>query len=299
MKNAISIDEMSVPSNTVADMTQQPVIQKAARKKSTAAKKSYNGSKDDEIQYGSVMANPLVSGNTFADAEVIPFGKRMSKKNVPIHSFISIEDALSSQQLLERFVKEVLVADVDYGFIQGYGKPSLLKSGAEKLCNFYRLIPRVEVTCRIDEFQLPFFSREVKVVLLDSVHESVRGEGVGSCNSKEGKYRREDPFTLQNTILKMAKKRALIDAVLNVSGLSSNFTQDIEDIVLMEGGIGESKPITMKQYQYLSNMIKSNGITRNQYFTILEERFQVESLKQLNSAQMSQLINLIKNKKKS
>jgi hypothetical protein len=161
------------------------------------------------------------------------------------------------------------------------------------------LIPRVEVTSRVDEFHLPFFSREVKVVLLDSVNETIRGEGVGCCNSKEAKYQREDPYTLQNTILKMAKKRALIDAVLNVSGLSSRFTQDIEDIAVMEGGIAEPMPITMKQYKYLTDLIRNNGLSREEYFAILADKFQVESLKQLNSAQMSQLITLIKDRKKS
>lgn len=299
MKNVASKDEMSLSDKGMADAVQKPVKQKIPRKSNAAANKSDIVPVGYDIRYDDVKNNSLMQGNMVSNAELIPFGRRMSTNSVPIDSYISIESALESQKLLERFVNEILVADVDYGFIQGYGKPSLLKSGAEKICNFYRLTPRVEVTSRVDEFHMPFFSREVKVILLDSVNEIIRGEGLGSCNSKEAKYRNEDPYTLQNTILKIAKKRALIDAVLNVSGLSSRFTQDVEDIAVMEGGIAEPKPITMKQYKYLTDLIKSNGISREEYFAILADKFQVQSLKQLDSALMSQLITIIKNNKKA
>jgi hypothetical protein len=36
-------------------------------------------------------------------------------------------------------------------------------------------------------------------------------------------------FTIANTVLKMAKKRAMVDAVLIVASLSNIFTQDMED----------------------------------------------------------------------
>lgn len=297
MKNVVPKDEMNLQDTATVDMVQKPVKQRTSRKLNAAAEKSNNVF--DDTRYEDEKNNSLMLDSVVADAELIPFGRRMRKNSVLIDSYISIESALESQRLLERFVNEILVADVDYGFIQGYGKPSLLKSGAEKLCNFYRLIPRVEVTSRVDEFHLPFFSREIKVTLLDSVNETIRGEGLGSCNSKEAKYRSEDAYSLQNVILKMAKKRALIDAVLNVSGLSSCFTQDIEDITVMEGGIAAPKPITMKQYQYLTDLIRINGISREEYFAILTDKFHAESLKHLDSAQMSQLITIIKNHKKA
>lgn len=40
----------------------------------------------------------------------------------------------------------------------------------------------------------------------------------------------DDIYTLTNTILKMAKKRAMVDAALSVGRLSNLFTQDMEDI---------------------------------------------------------------------
>lgn len=56
-----------------------------------------------------------------------------------------------------------------------------------------------------------------------------------SINTKKGKmtqYRldNEDIFSQVNTILKMSKKRALVDAALSAGRLSDIFTQDMEDI---------------------------------------------------------------------
>src|SRR5699024_7729552 len=61
-------------------------------------------------------------------------------------------------------------------------------------------------------------------------------QGLGHCNSKEKKYTsdKQDVFMLGNTCLKMAKKRAQVDAALTVGSLSDIFTQDLEDMVQFE-----------------------------------------------------------------
>jgi hypothetical protein len=46
----------------------------------------------------------------------------------------------------------------------------------------------------------------------------------------KGKVPNDDIFSLINTILKMAEKRALVDAALHAGRLSNVFTQDIEDL---------------------------------------------------------------------
>ena len=49
-------------------------------------------------------------------------------------------------------------------------------------------------------------------------------------SQKIGRVLNEDPADQVNTILKMAKKRSLIDASLSVGSLSNLFTQDLEDM---------------------------------------------------------------------
>jgi len=69
--------------------------------------------------------------------------------------------------------------------------------------------------------------------------EGKRTESSGSAyiaRKKEGAWwifhrvERDNHWTMQNTILKMAKKRALVDAALSTSGVSDMLDQDLEDI---------------------------------------------------------------------
>jgi hypothetical protein len=53
-----------------------------------------------------------------------------------------------------------------------------------------------------------------------------------------GKIENDDPYTLANTILKMAQKRAHVAATLNATGASRIFTQDVEDM----GDLAPSAP---------------------------------------------------------
>lgn len=54
---------------------------------------------------------------------------------------------------------------------------------------------------------------------------SVEGQTVGRVEN-------DDPYTLVNTILKMAKKRSHVDATLSATRSSALFTQDVEDMDL-------------------------------------------------------------------
>ena len=59
---------------------------------------------------------------------------------------------------------------------------------------------------------------------------------MGAANTRETKYRSRDAYTLDNTVLKMGKKRALVDATLMVGSLSDIFTQDLEDFEPEDAG---------------------------------------------------------------
>ncbi|MED3791059.1 hypothetical protein P4571_01190 [Niallia alba] len=130
---------------------------------------------------------------------------------------------------LETFVEEVMVKGVDYGLIAGFSKPTLLKPGAEKLCDVFGFSKTVDVVNRIEQWEAGIFAYEIKLTLTRKDNGIIEAEGLGSCNSKEAAFQQQNPFTIVNTVLKMAKKRALIDAVLSATRASGLFTQDIED----------------------------------------------------------------------
>ncbi len=164
---------------------------------------------------------------------------------VPVEEYgarfvMTIDQAEQQVRQLQEFIKRVMQENEDYGKIPGCPKPTLLKPGAEKLCEIYGLAPHVEITGRIEDWDKGFFHYEVRVSLISKRSGQPVAQGVGCANSREKRYRNQDSYTLVNTVLKMAKKRALVDAALSATRSSGIFTQDMEDLGDM--GSGESVP---------------------------------------------------------
>jgi len=174
---------------------------------------------------------------------------------------LTAADVRAQVNLMQDVMAEVMRADTHFGVIPGTNKPSLYKAGAEKIMSTFRLAadPAVEDLGRDGEV-----SYRVKVAIL-SASGAFLGAGIGECSSQEDKYAwraavckeefeatpenrrrvkfskykgnvekkeqvRTNPADVANTILKMAKKRGLIDGVLTVTAASDLFTQDIEDL---------------------------------------------------------------------
>lgn len=177
--------------------------------------------------------NPLSGSPTQEDtATVAPAPSAITADADVFPDFtISLEEAGRRIRMLKEFVREHMVDGEDYGVIPGTStKPTLLKAGAEKLNAIFGLAPVVEVTNRVEDWDTGFVSYEVKVTLLNKRTTIVEAEGIGLCNSRERRYKNQDAANVANTLLKMAKKRALIDATLSATRASGLFTQDLEDM---------------------------------------------------------------------
>ena len=189
---------------------------------------------------------------------------------------------------LDAFYRGLMQEGTDYGKIPGTDKPTLLQPGAQLACTYFGFAPTFELLpSSVENWEGGFFALSVRCRLTRSDGSAV-AEGIGSCNSKEDKYRwrnqdpqcpacgmntirrgsakfgggfycaaksggcganfkngpeadeiarqptgrieNPEPWSLHNTILKMAEKRALVAATLNATGASRIFTQDIEDL---------------------------------------------------------------------
>ena len=115
---------------------------------------------------------------------------------------LTVEEAKQFNSEMDRFIDECLVSGVDYGVIPHCQKPTLLKSGAEKIAIFLGLIFRTEVVSRLEDFSTGVFAYQCKVYGID-VDGIVRGEGVATANSKESKYIKSSGYSVQNVILKI------------------------------------------------------------------------------------------------
>lgn len=138
----------------------------------------------------------------------------------------------------------LMTKDTDFGTIPGTPKPTLYKSGAEILCAAFNLRAETSIVSKVEDYDTPFFDYTLKVSLYSRRDLQLVGDGVGSANTGETRYSRrwvkgsreqrdatrDEIMTLKNTVLKMAEKRAFVDATLRVTGASRIFTQDVEDL---------------------------------------------------------------------
>ena len=126
---------------------------------------------------------------------------------------LSIEQAIARADLLRGYVKAVMVKGRDYGVIPGTeakpnkdGTPTrenntLLQPGAERLCTLFGLVDEYEDAGSIVDHEHGFFHFSFKCILLRNctreviegrtvILGDVAGVAIGSCNSREKKYRR-------------------------------------------------------------------------------------------------------------
>ena len=204
----------------------------------------------------------------------------MSETQIVAQESRAIERLSTSQvradvNLIQEVMKAVMIDKVHYGTVPGCGdKPTLLKPGAEKIASTFRLAidPVVEDLSSADEIRY-----RVAAKVTHQVSGQFLGSGIGEASTNEEKYKwrkvvspaewdatledrrrvkyardytvqqvRTNPSDVANTVLKMAKKRALIDAVLTITAASDCFTQDIEDLpeeLAAEVANGKESPI--------------------------------------------------------
>jgi len=170
---------------------------------------------------------------------------------------LTAADVRAQVNLMQDVMLEVMKDGVHYGKIPGTQSKSLYKAGAEKLMATFRLAGDPEVEDLSTEGEIKY---RVKV-RLTTVNGAFVGSGIGECSSQEEKYAwrsavsakeweatpenrrrikykrdgetqqvRTNPADVGNTILKMAKKRGQVDAVITCTAASDIFTQDIEDL---------------------------------------------------------------------
>ncbi len=221
---------------------------------------------------------------------------------------VSKEDIARLKQQYDMFrelQRKVLEEGIDYGFPAGQRdpsqKPSLYKSGAEKLTRLFNLTPKFELLKSEEREDFVMYTFKCTLITRDGF---VVGEGFGSCNSKEKKHWDQNPLGNANTILKIAKKRAHVDAVLTGLGASNVFTQDLEDMEdVPTQNKQDTKPVpnaSKKQIDYLLDLIdklaKKQNTTKERLLEFIYKAERITELSQLSREKASELIGRISKK---
>lgn len=223
----------------------------------------------------------------------------------------------TAMQEFKDFIKNELVDGVDYGVIPNT-KACLFKPGGEKVQMFMGLTPQYKLLHREFIANQPkqnkvWNERQHTYEIVESIrnyyawefscelyHGTVKvAEGVGMANSEEEKYvnqyKTKTPDGMANTILKIAKKRAFIDAILAVSGLSDLFTQDMEDSVLKLKVDKENKQdlITKAQIKTVFANLGALGLIKSDLDKIVNEMGHT-SLKEVKATEVNKILMDIK-----
>ena len=178
-----------------------------------------------------------------------------------------INDAIQMRNALNKLFEGLLDLGKDFDRIPGTDKPTLLKSGAEILCKVFKLAPgKADMIDKSEDWEKGLFSYTIGMPLIHIDSGLQIAYGVGAANSHEKKYRyrktkdsagrdiqieNPDPADQQNTLIKMANKRAFVDAVLKATGASRYFTQDMEDFGAMTG---QFEKASSKQIDYIKKL---------------------------------------------
>lgn len=212
-----------------------------------------------------MAASPAVATSAFSRNE--KSSALVSAQVLPPEMQAEIEYMAQHIQALYHLMDKVMQPKVDFDRIPGTDKPTLLQPGAQLLCKLFKLAPSFEVLAKTVDLERtpPYVDFEVECKLHNQETGVYVGSGVGAANSMENRYRwrregddkvqNDDIMTLQNTLFKMAKKRAFVDATLNVTGASRLFTQDLEDL-----GLTQVEPASSKQVNFLRSLGKQKSL---------------------------------------
>ena len=195
----------------------------------------------------------------------------MSAVDVPDEK-ASIPKLERMNRMLDAVYRTVMQKGTDYDTLPGSSKPVLLKPGAELLARHFNLVADTKIVSSVEKTdqEVPYFEYIAECRLYNARGEFV-GNGVGSCNTAESEYAyvwvpveslpenvknpedlqtreaegvrqyriplsRSEAFSLANTAVKKASKRAFVDAILKVTAGSRLFTQDVSG---KDGSAGE------------------------------------------------------------
>lgn len=108
---------------------------------------------------------------------------------------MNVADSIERYKQIETFVTECMKEGIDYGKPPGFAKdakPFLYKPGAQKLCAFFGYVPNYEEMVAIEEWTDSRYGESLFYYKFRCILKKDRepvGEGIGSCNSWESKYR--------------------------------------------------------------------------------------------------------------
>ena len=111
----------------------------------------------------------------------------------PADLALSFAEMRQRVEQLDAFYRGVMQRGTDYDLIPGTPKPTLLQPGAQLLDAIFGLAPIFEeLPGSVEDFEQGFFAYKIRCKLVVKATGQTAAEAIGSCNSKENRYRWRD-----------------------------------------------------------------------------------------------------------
>ena len=170
---------------------------------------------------------------------------------------------------------------IDFQKIDKFKQPTLTKAGCLRLAKEgYGLCVEPIIEQAIETLEpFPYFFYRARVNLYTFTADGQKvivSSGVGSANSAESRNGSKGAHDAANTALKFAEKRAASDAVINLTGLSNIFVQDMDSDDFVEGNMKKMNAtakdedfINAKQVKRIYAIAYDNGMNVEQVKTFI------------------------------
>lgn len=206
------------------------------------------------------------------------------------------------RKVITTYIEKNMQGGKDYGAITGksksgqefQGKPTLLKPGAEKFCSLFKIRP----TFRKDSETVEMLGNKPGIIAY--VCDLVDGRGV-VVGEGRGAYKVDPEIDGDYDInkgVKIAEKRAQIDAVLRTGALSDFFTQDQEDAPKVsanaQGGNGDTpRPASTAQVELVEKLSLERFDNEVEFAEFATKQVGASDPKKLSLKQASELISAL------
>ncbi|MBP2666525.1 MAG: hypothetical protein H6Q76_1505 [Firmicutes bacterium] len=110
----------------------------------------------------------------------------MSGSTVEMHH--NLEEMKAKIDLVQQYIKEVMIPDIDYGKIPNTDKNTLFQPGADKLSFLYGYSRNIVSKEENKDFNTGHYDVTVRVQMRHKTSNIIVGDGEGSCSTRESKY---------------------------------------------------------------------------------------------------------------
>ena len=216
-----------------------------------------------------------------------------------LDKFNKKEIHIKNEEIVKKVVDTMFVEGIDFGSVPGCNSRFLYKHGSELILSALHLYADITIIEKVEDISNGYFSYTTCAKLINHRKEVV-SVSYAVCNSKEARYASaSNPYDLQNVVIQLSRKRAIISVTLTYANLSSMFSMDPDLVESIRDKPNKQenkvpKAISAKQITFIEALIDQSGTTIEETNRYVMSTWNIADFHEINGAQASELISKLK-----